>query len=110
MGATIILGDRDVDVTLQHLTTALSKTDLKKLFSATDIEEFEAKLPSNVREKVNGGGELDKEQMTMFVESMKQKQTVVELMNRLVSTLYVFVPSASLCLDLYNLCLTFDNF
>jgi len=83
LGATIILGDRDVDVTLQHLTAALSKTDLKKLFSATDIEEFEANLPSSVRNKVNGGGELDKEQMTLFVETMKQKQTVVQLMNNL---------------------------
>ena len=84
--ATIILGDRDVDITLQRLTEALSKTDIKQLFAAEDLTSFEAKLPDNVKSQLDAGQDLSKEQMTVFVETLKQKETVKQLMNRLKAT------------------------
>lgn len=67
--AAIILGDRDVDVTLQRLTEALSKTDIKQLLLNEDLSSFEAKLPDNVKSQLDAGEDLSKEQMTMFVVS-----------------------------------------
>ena len=81
--ATIILGDRDVDVTLQHLSSALSKTDLKQLLLASESAELQNKLPENVKQKVDAGGELDKDQMTVLVETLKQRDTVKLLMRQL---------------------------
>ena len=73
--ATIVLGDRDVDVTLQRLTEALSKTDIKKLFSSDDMTPIQSKLPDQVKAEIDAGQELSKEQMTVFVETLKQKET-----------------------------------
>ena len=51
LGSTIVLGDRDVEVTLRRLTKAISQTDLRKLLSAdSEIEKsMEELLPENLK-------------------------------------------------------------
>eukprot|EP00591_Stephanopyxis_turris_P006447 CAMPEP_0195530506 /NCGR_PEP_ID=MMETSP0794_2-20130614/33421_1 /TAXON_ID=515487 /ORGANISM="Stephanopyxis turris, Strain CCMP 815" /LENGTH=436 /DNA_ID=CAMNT_0040662039 /DNA_START=32 /DNA_END=1342 /DNA_ORIENTATION=+ len=81
--ATIVLGDRDVDVTLQRLTAALAKTDLKKLLSA-DMEmeqSLQADLPDSVKEWQNSGStEIDAKQLSILVETLKTKENVKKVM------------------------------
>lgn len=83
IGATIILGDRDVEVTLQRLTQALSKTDLQALLQPnSELEQTMAAimpsqpLPSSDDVKF-------KEEMTAYVETMKAKENVKLLMLQL---------------------------
>lgn len=110
IGSTIVLGDRDVEVTLQRLTRALAKTDIRKLLSA-DSEvnsSMEAMLPegmkSQLRQQSNGGGgggdsmsvsgmgmggddiKIEKGEFQDFVETMKAKENVKKVMGALRST------------------------
>ena len=61
IGSTIVLGDRDVEVTLQRLTQALAKTDLRKLLSSdSEVEKsMEGFLPEGMKRQLeqssNGG-------------------------------------------------------
>ncbi|KAL7524921.1 hypothetical protein ACHAXR_000777, partial [Thalassiosira sp. AJA248-18] len=107
IGSTIVLGDRDVEVTLQRLTQALAKTDIRKLLSA-DSEvnsSMEALLPENMKQQLKqpGGGSggdssmsvtsmgvedvtIDKKEFQTFVETMKAKENVKMIMLGLKST------------------------
>lgn len=90
IGSTIVLGDRDVEVTLRRLTKALSKTDLRKLFSTDNEVErsMEELFPENLKAQmvkrqstgnvdsmnVSSMGmdvEVDKMEFQSFVETMK---------------------------------------
>jgi len=85
INSKIILGDRDVEVTLRRLTEALSKTDLKKLLAAdSELEEnMKQLLPNDVKPNNLGDDEISKEQLRYFVETVKAKDNVKLLMNNL---------------------------
>eukprot|EP01038_Epipyxis_sp_PR26KG_P015009 gene15009-20194_t len=75
VGARILLGDRDVDITLERLATAIGNIDPEKFSSLINkLSEQEEKM-GLVMESEN------KENLTRFVESMKQKDAVTSLMS-----------------------------
>jgi len=85
-GATIVLGDQDVDVTLRRMAQALQKTDLSRLLSTDseleqgmrDILPSSSGSSSGISEK-----EAFKSEMTTFVETMKTKENVKQIMGLL---------------------------
>lgn len=88
VNAKIILGDRDVEVTLRRLTEALSKTDLKKLLAADS--ELEANMKQLMPQELNNkdtqngdSGGMSTEQLKYFVETVKAKDNVRLLMDNL---------------------------
>ena len=114
-GSTIVLGDRDVEVTLRRLTKALAKTDIRKLLSAdSEVERsMEELLPENLKEQMlkkgrggGGGGvavevgkmvdqaessmgmdvQVNKAEFQSFVETMKEKDNVKKIMAALQKT------------------------
>jgi pheromone shutdown protein TraB len=110
IGATIVLGDRDVEVTLQRLTKAITKTDIRKLLSAdSEVEKsMEALLPEGMKSQLkqpsyglggNGDGNssgatsmgmddvtISKQDFNTFVETMKAKENVRNIMSALQKT------------------------
>ena len=108
IGATIVLGDRDVEVTLRRLTRALTKTNLRKLLSPdSDIERsMEGLLPEGMKKSLEqsanesrGGNLIGDESMTSgvgalvskqdlnsFVETMKAKDNIKKIMSALRTT------------------------
>ena len=96
-------GDRDVEVTLRRLTRALTKTDIRKLFSA-DSEvnsSMESLLPEGMKSQLKEGsgnsGErasstgiedmvVEKAEFQTFIETMKAKENVKTIMNGLKQT------------------------
>jgi len=89
VGSQIVLGDRDVDVTLRRLTEALSKTDLKKLTSSdSDLEKsMQELLPSSSSGSSTGKPvdptAVDKESLARYVEVVKAKDNVRLIMKTL---------------------------
>jgi len=96
LGADIVLGDRDVEVTLRRITEGLAKTDLKALLSPdSELEKtLEAMVPISTSagerlagQKGSGTSELTdaqfKEELTGFVETMKTKENVKLIMGQL---------------------------
>jgi len=88
VGAKIVLGDRDVEITIRRLTEALAQTDLKQLFAEnSDLEEnMKQLLPNgnnNGESSRTSGGDLSKEELSLFVETMKAKENVKLLMANL---------------------------
>lgn len=89
LNSAIVLGDRDVDVTLRRLTEAFSKTDIKKLIAAdSDFEKsMESYLPDTMKENIQKGmpGDIDMDADTLktFVETMKTKENVKSIMTNL---------------------------
>lgn len=104
IGSTIVLGDRDVEVTLRRLTRALTKTDIRKLLSPdSDIERsMEGLLPEGMKKSLeqsgNGGGGgngsmtsgvdalVSKEDLNTFIETMKAKDNIKKIMSALRTT------------------------
>jgi hypothetical protein len=109
IGATIVLGDRDVEITLRRLTRALTKTDIRKLLSPdSDIERsmegllLEGMKKSLEQQSANGGrggnplgdesmtsgvGALvSKQDLNSFVETMKAKENIKKIMSALRTT------------------------
>jgi hypothetical protein len=88
IGSDIILGDRDVEVTLQRVTEALSKTDLKALFNPGS--ELEQSMKELVPSATNGGGDFDdpqfRDEFSSFIEVMKSKENVRKIMGQLQKT------------------------
>jgi pheromone shutdown protein TraB len=84
IGSKIVLGDRDVDVTLKRLTEALVQTDLKKLFSeSSELEQNMKKfLPESIRDIPNDAS-LSKDQLSEYVETLKAKENVKMIMANL---------------------------
>jgi pheromone shutdown protein TraB len=76
-GAKILLGDRDVDVTLQHLASALESSGpdaLERL--ATRVEQVNKDSMGTIDESVF----RDKQQLAGYVERMKQRKTLSSIM------------------------------
>jgi len=108
IGSTIVLGDRDVEVTLKRLTQALAKTDLRKLLSAdSEVEKsMESILPEGMKKQmeqqqtqrtqqnannltsmgIDPSISIDKQEFNTFVETMKAKENVKKIMNALKAT------------------------
>jgi pheromone shutdown protein TraB len=90
IGSDIILGDRDVEVTLQRVTEALSKTDLKALFNpGSELEQSMKELvPSSMA--ANGGGDFSdpqfRDEFSSFIEVMKSRENVRKIMGQLQQT------------------------
>ena len=79
VGARILLGDRDVDVTLERLASAIINTDPAKFEKvAGKIEGLEEEKGLRFQDD-----EVNKEQMTMIVETLKQRDLIVLLMKEL---------------------------
>jgi hypothetical protein len=96
IGAAIVLGDRDVEVTLRRLALALSQTDLGLLLSPdNDLEQsMRNLLPPESRTVVEtggGGGNVMgqltdaefKEEFSTYVETLRTKENVRMIMNQL---------------------------
>jgi len=83
VGSDIILGDQDVDYTLGRLAEAISKTDIRKLLKAdSDFEiALRKSLPDNIQDQLKGQDTLNAQQLSLFVESMKTKENIKQIMN-----------------------------
>jgi pheromone shutdown protein TraB len=88
-GATIVLGDQDVQVTLRRLTQALKATDWQKL-QAPDVEQkLNALLPGQngiaapppARENYTSN-EAFKKDLSEYVENLKSRESVRGIMVR----------------------------
>jgi len=76
--ATVLLGDQDVDVTLQRLAAALSQVDSKALNSLLDkLSQVEEELGLSLPKELDA---VNKEEISTFVEQMKQKRSVNKLL------------------------------
>ena len=83
VGAKVILGDRDVEVTLRRLSEALRQTNVMALLSPDS--EFEnsmkALMPNDL--PVDSKDDKFKSEMTAYVEVMKGKENVRAIMGQL---------------------------
>jgi pheromone shutdown protein TraB len=83
IGADIVLGDRDVQVTLRRLVQALQVTDMNALMDPN------SELEQSMRELLPGGGEIPtdsasyKEEVSAFVEAIKNRDRVRSIMSEL---------------------------
>ncbi len=98
LGSDIVLGDRDVEVTLRRLTEGLVKTDLTALLNPdSELEKsLQELVPSSMQGNMiagaGGGGsnamgdlsnEEFREEFSTFVETMKSKENVQKIMGQL---------------------------
>lgn len=86
IGASIVLGDQDVQVTLRRLTEALAATDLNQLLSPNSaLEKSMAELiPSQSSAKDAGSDPAQfKRELTDYVERLKSRDSVRRLMSEL---------------------------
>ena len=81
-GATIVLGDRDMDVTLRRIAQALASTDPKKL------QEVDKKLTETMKNEIpeveewqrTGKVALEPDEFKDFIEKLKSRDTTDRLM------------------------------
>ena len=81
-GATIVLGDRDMDVTLRRIAQALASTDPKKL------QEVDKKLTETMKNEIpeveewqrTGKVALEPDEFKDFIETLKSRDTTDRLM------------------------------
>lgn len=84
VGAKVILGDRDVDVTLKRVSEALRATDLRKLLSSdSELEQSLAQLMPSDKMPDDTSDEKFKSDLTAYVEVMKAKENVRIIMGQL---------------------------
>lgn len=84
IGAAIVLGDRDVEVTLRRLTEALAQTDLKELMNPdSELEQSMAELLPGKPPSPDMGDEEFRQEMSSYVETMKAKDNVRKIMKEL---------------------------
>ena len=94
IGSTIVLGDRDVEVTLKRLTQALTKTDIRKLLSPdSEVEKImEGLLPQQMKDEMKQPSSdsatmgVDDATFNSFIETMKTKDNVKKIMGALKET------------------------
>lgn len=82
-GAAIVLGDQDVDVTLRRMAQAIQKTDLSRLLNPdSELEQsMRAMLPASSGSTAGmSENEAFKTEMSAFVETMKTKENVKQIM------------------------------
>jgi hypothetical protein len=84
MGADVVLGDQDVEVTLRRVTEALAKTDLKVLMSSSDSEL--EKLMPNINVDSDFSNPQVRDDFANFVEVVKAKENVRKIMSQLQKT------------------------
>jgi pheromone shutdown protein TraB len=83
IGADIVLGDRDVQVTLRRLVQALQSTDMSALMDPN------SELERSMSELLPGGGQYPadpasyKEEVSAFVESIKSRDRVRSIIGQL---------------------------
>lgn len=82
-----MLGDRDVEVTLQRVAEALSKTDLNELLKPdSELEQSLKELvPNNIAATTDGDltDAQYRQEFSDFVETVKQKDKVRKIMSQL---------------------------
>ena len=78
IGARILLGDRDVDITLQRLATAISLTDPASFDRL--VERMENLEKAAGVDLANVDTEITKEALNQFLDSMKQKDLLDNVM------------------------------
>ena len=84
VGSAIVLGDRDVEVTLRRLTEALAKTDLTELMNPdSELERSMAELLPGKPPSPDMSDEVFKQEMSSYVETMKAKDNVRKIMKEL---------------------------
>jgi TraB/PrgY/gumN family len=89
VGATIVLGDQDVQITLQRLAEALSMTDLNQLLNPdSELERTMSNLlPSLPPPSPSGNSNNDptqfKRELSDYVEQMKSRETVRTIVQEL---------------------------
>ena len=93
VGATIVLGDQDVQITLQRLAEALSMTDLNQLLNPdSELERTMSNLlpslpPSPSGNSNNNNNDNDptqfKRELSDYVEQMKSRETVRTIVQEL---------------------------
>ena len=84
IGAAIVLGDRDVEVTLRRLTEALAQTDLRALMNPdSELEKSMNELLQGPPPSADMSNPNFKEEMTKYVETVKAKENVQKIMGQL---------------------------
>lgn len=84
VGSAIVLGDRDVEVTLRRLTEALAQTDLTELMNPdSELEKSMAELLPGKPPSPDMSDEVFKQEMSSYVETMKAKDNVRKIMKEL---------------------------
>lgn len=84
VGASIVLGDRDVEVTLRRLTEALAETDLKELMNPdSELEKSMSELLPGKPPSPDMGDDEFRQEMSTYVETMKAKDNVRKIMKEL---------------------------
>jgi pheromone shutdown protein TraB len=84
IGATIVLGDRDVEMTLRRLTEALAQTDLTELMSPdSELEKSMSELLPGPPPSQDMSDADFKQEMSIYVETMKAKENVRKIMGQL---------------------------
>ncbi len=96
VGATIVLGDQDVEITLQRLAEALSMTDLNQLLNSdSELERTMSNLlpslppqPSGNSNSNNNNNKYNdptqfKRELSDYVEQMKSRETVRTIVQEL---------------------------
>jgi len=83
--AKVVLGDRDVDVTLRRLTEALARTDIKKLTESDSELEQSLKnvMPEDIKSNISSERSLSKDQLSRYVETVKARENVRIVMSQL---------------------------
>ena len=79
-GARVLLGDRDVDVTLERLASAILNTD------PAQFEKVAGRIQDLEEEKglkFQDDDKIDRQQMSVIVETLKQRDLIVMLMKEL---------------------------
>ena len=84
LGSAIVLGDRDVEVTLRRLTEALAQTDLKELMNPdSELERSMTELLPGKPPSPDMGDAEFRQEMSTYVETMKAKDNVRKIMKEL---------------------------
>ena len=92
VGATIVLGDQDVQITLRRLAEALSMTDLNQLLNPdSQLEQTMTNLlpslPPSMDGSLDKNGNTDptqfKRELSDYVEQMKSRDTVRTIIQEL---------------------------
>lgn len=85
LGAAVVLGDQDVDLTLRRLSQAFQQTDLNRLLNPdSELEQsMREMLPTSSNGPTNGMSEdeIFRSELTAYVETIKTKENVKRIMS-----------------------------
>jgi hypothetical protein len=84
IGADIVLGDQDVEVTLRRMTQALAQTDLNKLLDPdSELERGMRELMGDSDPSLASSPDAFKSELSTYVENMKTRDSVRKIMTQL---------------------------